>query len=117
VFVQALLEPRILARNLRECHCLPDAEETSKLFVIKDRVRAKEVVVVNSYLADWHVVSYVELDLVSDNIMSDTGKLGRQTELAHHDLHDSNNKNQSDYVGGWWCHFREVAAAKTGLQW
>jgi hypothetical protein len=31
----------------------------------------------------------VELDLVSNNIMFVPGKLGKQTELAHHDLHDS----------------------------
>jgi hypothetical protein len=40
------------------------------------------------------------LHLVSNTIMFDTGKLGKQMELAHHDLHDSNKKTQSDYVGG-----------------
>jgi hypothetical protein len=57
----------------------------------------------------------VELDLVSNNIMFDTGKLGKQMELTHH-LHDSNNKKQSDYMGRWRCHFWKVATAKTGLQ-
>jgi hypothetical protein len=32
------------------------------------------------------------LHLVSNTIMFDTGKLGKHTELAHHDLHDSNKK-------------------------
>jgi hypothetical protein len=45
------------------------------------------------------------------------GKLSKQTELAHHDLHDSNKTTQSDYVGQWQCHFGEVATEKTGLQW
>jgi hypothetical protein len=44
------------------------------------------------------------------------GKLGKQTELALHDLHDSNKEIQPDYVGQWQWHFGEVATAKTGYR-
>jgi hypothetical protein len=58
----------------------------------------------------------MELDLVSNIIMFVPGKLGKQTELAHHDLHESNKKTQSGYMGQWRCHLGEVGMAKTGLQ-
>jgi hypothetical protein len=45
------------------------------------------------------------------------GKLGKPTELAHHDLHNTNKETQLDYVGWWQQHVREVAMTKTGLQW
>jgi hypothetical protein len=60
----------------------------------------------------------VELDLVSNNIMFVPGKLGKQTELAHH-LHDSNKKNQSDYMpfqGGSYGKNRPTVVAKTTAQ-
>jgi hypothetical protein len=52
------------------------------------------------------------LHLVSDNIVFVLGKLSKQMELAHHDLHDSNKETQSEYVGRWQQHFGEVAMAK-----
>jgi hypothetical protein len=39
------------------------------------------------------------LHLVTNNILFDMSKLGKQTELDHHDLHDSSKETQSDYVG------------------
>jgi hypothetical protein len=46
------------------------------------------------------------------------GKLGKQTELAHH-LHDSNNKKQSDYMpfrGDSYGKNRPTVVAKTTAQ-
>jgi hypothetical protein len=45
------------------------------------------------------------LHLVTNNILFDMSKLSKQTELDHHDLHDSNKETQLDYIGGW----RQVA--------
>jgi hypothetical protein len=53
------------------------------------------------------------LHLVTNSILFVTSKLGKQTELDHHDLHDSNKETESDYVGGWQQHCGKVATAKT----